>query len=131
MLLDTIVLLWHITGAERLSRPAVRAIEREKCFYSYVSLLELALKNRLKKVQLTLRQRPVSARDFVLHVADKLQLGAINLEFDDLADVEHLPQLPRPDHNDPFDRLLVVQALWLPPKAAWDVLRNVQDGLVH
>lgn len=106
MLLDTIVLLWHITGAERLSRPAVRAIEREKCFYSYVSLLELALKNRLKKVQLTLRQRPVSARDFVLHVADKLQLGAINLEFDDLADVEHLPR----HHKDPFDHLLVVQA---------------------
>ena len=106
MLLDTIVLLWHITGAERLSRPAVRAIEREKCFYSYVSLLELALKNRLKKVQLTLRQRPVSACDFVLHVADKLQLGAINLEFDDLADVEHLPL----HHKDPFDHLLVVQA---------------------
>ena len=106
MLLDTIVLLWHITGAERLSRPAVRAIEREKCFYSYVSLLELALKNRLKKVQLTVRQRPVSARDFVLHVADKLQLGAINLEFDDLADVEHLPL----HHKDPFDHLLVVQA---------------------
>ena len=106
MLLDTIVLLWHITGAERLSSPAVRAIEREKCFYSYVSLLELALKNRLKKVQLTLRQRSVSARDFVLHVADKLQLGAINLEFDDLADVEHLPL----HHKDPFDHLLVVQA---------------------
>lgn len=106
MLLDTMVLLWHITSAERLSPPAVRAIEREKCFYSYVSLLELALKNRLKKVQLTLRQRPVSARDFVLHVADKLQLGAINLEFDDLADVEHLP----PHHKDPFDHLLVVQA---------------------
>ena len=106
MLLDTIVLLWHITGAERLSRPAVRAIEREKCFYSYVSLLELALKNRLNKVQLPLRQRPVSARDFVLHVADKLQLGAINLEFDDLADVEHLPL----HHKDPFDHLLVVQA---------------------
>ena len=73
MLLDTIVLLWHITSAERLSRPAVRAFEREKCLYSYVSLLELALKNRLKKVQLTLRQRSVSPRDFVLHVADKLQ----------------------------------------------------------
>jgi len=33
-------------------------------------------------------------------------LRALPLEFDDLADVEALPQ----HHGDPFDRLLVVQA---------------------
>jgi PIN domain nuclease of toxin-antitoxin system len=36
----------------------------------------------------------------------ELQLSALPLEFDDLADVEDLPQ----HHKDRFDRLLVVQA---------------------
>ena len=42
----------------------------------------------------------------MIEVASQLQLIAVPLEFEDLAEVEFLPL----HHKDPFDRLLIVQA---------------------
>jgi PIN domain nuclease of toxin-antitoxin system len=69
---------------------------------------ELAIKSGLGKIQLTEASgERVSAKRFMLSVVRSLELRALPLEFDDLADVETLPQ----HHGDPLDRLLVVQSL--------------------
>ena len=108
MLLDTQVLVWHGINPECLSRKAIAAIEKRGCFYSHVSLWELAIKSGLNKLNLALREERVSARQFVLHLAERLELTPLALEFDDLAAVESLPR--HPQRNDPFDRLLAIQA---------------------
>lgn len=89
-----------------MSRKAARVIQRGGNRYSHVTLWELAIKSALGKIQLTANAERVTARSFVLIVASRLQLTPIAIEFDDLAGVESLPS----HHNDPFDRLLAVQA---------------------
>jgi PIN domain nuclease of toxin-antitoxin system len=106
MLLDTQVLIWHAIGGERFTKTAIRAIEKGGHFYSHASVWELAIKSGLNKVSLILGGERVLARQFITYVASRLQLAPLRLEFDDLVEVESLPEI----HKDPFDRLLVVQA---------------------
>ena len=107
MLIDTSALLWYGLEPDRLSKRAAKVIRDKNNFYSHVSLWEMAIKSGLGKLQLrTPNGQRASARRFLLHMVRELQLSALPLEFDDLADVEDLPQ----HHGDPFDRLLVVQA---------------------
>lgn len=76
-------------------------------YYSHVSLWEMAIKCGLGKLHLSdARGQRVTAGEFVVTVVRGLQLSALTLGFDDLTSVEALP----PQHRDPFDRLLVVQA---------------------
>lgn len=106
MLLDTQALIWYVTGSKQLSRKAAETIQRGGNHYSHATLWELAIKSALNKITMTLHGERTSARQFVLAAAARLQLHPLPLEFDDLADVELLPQ----HHKDPFDRLLVAQA---------------------
>jgi PIN domain nuclease of toxin-antitoxin system len=107
MLIDTNALLWYGLEPDRLSKRAAKVIRDKNNFYSHVSLWEMAIKSSLGKLQL---RRPngqrANAEQFLLHMVRELQLSALPLEFDDLADVENLPHY----HRDPFDRLLVAQA---------------------
>ena len=67
----------------------------------------MAIKSSLGKLQLRgPNGQGASAKQFLLHMVRELQLSALPLEFDDLADLEELPH----PHGDPFDRLLAVQA---------------------
>jgi PIN domain nuclease of toxin-antitoxin system len=110
VLLDTNILVWYALQPKQLTKHAVRAIAERGNLYSYVSLWEMAIKSSLGKLKLaSARGQAVNAREFLLRVVRDLRLIAIPLEFDDLAAVEALPF----HHKDPFDRLLVVQALRL------------------
>ena len=107
MLIDTSALVWYALTPKRLTKRAAGMIRDTGNYYSHVSVWELAIKSGLGKIQLTNASgERVSAKQFMLSMVRSLELRALPLEFDDLADVEALPQ----HHGDPFDRLLAVQA---------------------
>jgi PIN domain nuclease of toxin-antitoxin system len=98
LLLDTHVLIWWDAG-ERLSAAATRAIrEADEVLVSGASAWELAIKASLGKV---IAQRPLADA-----IADSgfTELPVL------VRHAESLASLP-PLHRDPFDRLLVAQAI--------------------
>lgn len=98
LLLDTHVLIWWDAG-ERLAPAAVRAIEgADEVLVSAASAWELAIKAGLGKVTM---QRALAD---VLTDCGFAELPVL---------VRHTPLLATlpPLHRDPFDRLLVAQAL--------------------
>jgi PIN domain nuclease of toxin-antitoxin system len=103
-LLDTCVALWHFGGDSRIS-PALRDVLTDpanELYLSDVSILEIVIKNRLGKLPLPAPPsrivRPLAAR----HLMDILPLTTAAI-----FRLESLPDL----HRDPFDRLLIGQAL--------------------
>jgi len=107
MLIDTNALIWYGLEPDRLSWRAASVIRGKNNSYSHVSLWEMAIKSSLGKLLLrTSSGQRATAKEFLLLMVRELQLSALPIEFDDLSNVEDLPQ----HHRDPFDRLLVVQA---------------------
>lgn len=104
LLLDTCTFLWLTLEPEKLSPSAVNAIDDESndLFLSDVSLWEIALKHTAGK--LPLPDAPAhwlpTRRDF--HGLKPLPIGERDILF-----TASLPML----HPDPFDRLLVAQAI--------------------
>ncbi len=104
LLLDTHALIWFTLGSERISAAAKTAIEslENDIFVSAASAWELTTKVRIGKL-------PV-AEKFAFGFRDKVRA----LGFHELAvSVEHGQRaglLPG-EHNDPFDRMLIAQAL--------------------
>lgn len=98
ILLDTHVLIWWDEGA-RLSRDADRAIrEAEQVYVSAVSGWEIAIKTSLGR----LRPKRTVAEAAAESGFEELPVF--------LRHAEALTGLP-PHHRDPFDRMLVAQAL--------------------
>lgn len=103
VLLDTHAFLWWADDDPRLSSPARRAIaDAADGFLSIASCWEMAIK--VSKGKLTL-PKPLE-----LFVPEQLGLNRFRLLQLDLDDVAHVATLPF-HHRDPFDRLLVAQAL--------------------
>ncbi len=104
LLLDTNAFLFWVDGSPRLTGRARRAIENEAhtCFVSLVTAWELAIKVSIGKLTLA---TPVG-RYFAEHVAVNM-FDVLGIELAHVAAVEKLPQ----HHGDPFDRLLLGQAL--------------------
>jgi PIN domain nuclease of toxin-antitoxin system len=104
LLLDTHALLWWAGGAPQLSRRARAAVgdEANAVFVSAASAWEIATKHRLGKL------------DAVGPLLDGLLPYLDDQDFRDLGiSVPHAQRagaLPGP-HRDPFDRMLVAQAL--------------------
>ena len=104
LLLDTHAFLWWLDGNRRLSDTARRAIEdaANDIVVSAMSAWEITTKHRIGK----LPRAEAVARDVA---------GAIASQgFEELAitvtDAERAGRLPGP-HRDPFDRILIAQAL--------------------
>lgn len=103
LLLDTHVALWAITDSDRLSRTARELItaDRAVVWVSVVSLWEIAIKHSLGRGDM-----PVSAKAAAGYFrASGFRVLAIQAEH--TMGIEDLPDI----HGDPFDRLLVAQAL--------------------
>lgn len=107
MLIDTQALIWFGHADARLSSRAAAAIAAPGNQYSHVTIWEAAIKSGLKKLDLMRGQKRISAKDYFEWVAADLELTAIPITANEAAAVEFLP----PHHSDPFDRLLVAQAL--------------------
>jgi PIN domain nuclease of toxin-antitoxin system len=106
LLLDTHIALWAITDSPRLPAKARRMIEQPKTvvWISSASIWEIAIKHGLGKGDM-----PVSGHDAIAHF-EQAGYRFLSVEPQHAAAVEHLP----PHHHDPFDRLLVAQALTEP-----------------
>ena len=104
LLLDTHALLWFLADDPRLSATAKTAIEdlANERWLSPISLLEIALKNRLGKL-------PLPEPFGVMFPAD-LAAEDIHLFPLEPRHIEPLTTLPL-YHKDPFDRLIAATAL--------------------
>jgi PIN domain nuclease of toxin-antitoxin system len=104
LLLDTHALLWWLAGDEALSVPARAAVadEANAIFISAASIWEITTKHRLGK----LPGIAAIVSDLASAVAHQGFTGLpISLKHGQLAGV-----LPGP-HRDPFDRMLIAQAI--------------------
>ena len=103
LLLDTHILLWTISTPERVGAEALSAIKSpaNEVLFSAVNIWEIAIKFRL------------GYRDFIAY-PDEVLIEALDIGFVELpiysraaAAVATLPLI----HRDPFDRLLIAQAI--------------------
>jgi PIN domain nuclease of toxin-antitoxin system len=104
LLLDTHALLWFLRDDPRLSANAKALIEdpQNRKLVSLASCWEIAVKAGLGKLNLAEPSRALLEREIP---RNNFELLAITLEH--AAAVENLP----PHHKDPFDRMLVAQAI--------------------
>jgi len=104
ILLDTVAFLWAVTDAPDLSNNAreLFADPGNEVYLSSVSAWEISVKNALGKLPL-----PDSPARYV--PAQRKQHGIETLHLDEEAAL-HLNRLPAL-HKDPFDRMLVCQAI--------------------
>jgi PIN domain nuclease of toxin-antitoxin system len=103
LLLDTHVALWAITDSPKLTEKARELIESSvsSVWISAASVWEIAIKHSLRREDM-----PVSGQDALRHFRDS-GYGILPVEAEHAAAVEDLPR----HHQDPFDRILVAQAL--------------------
>mgnify|MGYP001032705152 CR=1 FL=1 len=104
LLLDTHAALWIVSEPGRLSRKALRAFQSsDELFLSIASLWELANKIAVGKLQLA----PGWARNLPAALArDGVRLLPVHPD-----DCTQLAELPLQKNRDPFDRMLLAQAL--------------------
>ena len=104
VLVDTHAILWWLAGDERLSKRARKILQdpENKRWVSIASLWEIAIKmssGRLPAEGLTLGT--------IAGLLKSQQFAILPVRLEDLLRLELLPWL----HRDPFDRLIVAQAL--------------------
>jgi len=106
LLLDTHIALWALTDDPRLTRQARSLIQApaNTVLVSAVSLWEIAIKRALGRGDM-----PVSAPE-ALGYFREAGYELLHITADHAVAVEALPLI----HSDPFDRLLVAQALTEP-----------------
>jgi len=100
LLLDTHVFLWAVAGSPLLKPAARRLLESaDEVYVSAASIWEIAIKSRLGKIEADPQElaAAIEASGF-----SELPVRATHA-----AGIAHLAL----HHNDPFDRLLIAQAL--------------------
>ena len=108
LLLDTHILLWSLADPRRLpdaARDAIEAGENEILF-SAASIWEIAIKSQVLRIEFG-----VDASTIV-HAAREMRFDELAISAEHAAAVAALP----PHHKDPFDRLLIGQALTEPAR---------------
>ena len=104
-LLDTHTILWYLFGDSRLSENAKQIVESDICFYSYASFWGISIKQSKKKLEFT---HTIFEID---EMCRKAGVRKLPVTLDDFNEVRHLPFQANVKHNDPFDRILVSQAI--------------------
>ncbi|SKA11108.1 PIN domain nuclease, a component of toxin-antitoxin system (PIN domain) [Treponema berlinense] len=100
-LLDTHAILWYVSGSNELSQTAKNIMETKRCFFSFASLWEIAIKQAKGTLQFNI---DIPKLKNVLEDEEFIYLPPT--EFDAEA-IKTLPDI----HKDPFDRLLIAQAI--------------------
>jgi PIN domain nuclease of toxin-antitoxin system len=103
-LIDTHTLLWSIFEPEKLGEQATSILENptQQIFVSCLSLWEVSLKYSLGK--LILGCQPEN----LLQIVDEMGFEKLSLTVEESALFYQLPRMP---HKDPFDRMLIWQAI--------------------
>ncbi len=99
ILLDTHILLWFVKGDSRLSKSQLSTLNDldNNIVVSMASLWEIAIKTGLKKLTIP----------SPLDVLVPKRIGVLNFTVAQLLTVQNLPH----HHGDPFDRIIIAQAL--------------------
>ena len=101
-LLDTNALVYVLCAPEKLSDEARRiAHEEDDLWVSIASLWEIAIKQSLGKLAMALSIPEIEA------VCRERRIGILPIDARSVERIKTLPDI----HRDPFDRLLVAQAL--------------------
>ena len=104
VLVDTHAFLWHLlddTRSSKLARELLRSDKHELVF-SLVSLWEIAIKMKIGKLN--------AVGSSVAYIRDEMKdygMELLPLRYEHILQLEMLPL----HHSDPFDRLLVAQAI--------------------
>jgi len=104
ILLDTHIFLWFINGDHQLStdvRDAICNLDN-KIYLSVISIWECIVKYKLGKLPL-----PESPEIYLPKQRDRHQIANLDLDESSVVQLISLPSL----HKDPFDRMLICQAL--------------------
>ena len=102
VLIDTHALLWWIRNDGQLSARARRAITQSECYFSLAGCWETVIKVSLGRLGL---DRPVAQ-----FFKEELAANGIVLLYIEFRHVMRVAQLPF-HHRDPFDRLVIAQAI--------------------
>lgn len=104
-LLDTHTFLWMASAPDRLGPAARSKIESSAVdlLLSVASVWEMAIKSSLGKLSL---EEPLG--DFLQEQLAATRVGMLDIRSEHAVRVENLPW----HHRDPFDRLLVAQAMF-------------------
>ena len=105
-LIDTHVFLWVLMDSKKLSKNIFTILENEEntVYISPISFWEIAIKNQSKKLNLygiNVIQLP--------QIADQLNFTILPPETYDYVSIGQIPL--KQNHNDPFDRMLIQQAI--------------------
>jgi len=105
LLLDTHGFLWSLFTPAKLSKAVIREIKSQNndVSVSVVTFWEISLKYALGKLELT-RVKPEELPDF----ADQMNLEILPIT---AAEASSFHRLPRLSHKDPFDRIIIWQAI--------------------
>ncbi|WP_413200882.1 type II toxin-antitoxin system VapC family toxin [Nostoc piscinale] len=104
ILLDTHIFLWFISGDKQLPTDVRNAICNldNQIYLSVVSIWECIVKYQLGKLPL-----PESPEIYIPKQRDRHQIANLDLDEGSVTQLASLPVL----HKDPFDRMLICQAL--------------------
>ncbi len=104
LLLDTHVFLWYITADSRLTAPFLVAIREptNEVYLSVASIWEAVIKYGLGKLPL-----PAPPAEYLPQQRDAHGIAPLPIDEGAMPHLAGLPAL----HRDPFDRLLIAQAL--------------------
>ena len=108
VLLDTHILVWYFTDDTKLSTKARKLIEDDanEIYYSILSVLEVEIKHAAHPDRLSL-----SGEDFI-NYCKKLGFVQLPLEVAHILEVKKLTRKENtPPHRDPFDKLMLGQAI--------------------
>lgn len=100
-LLDTHVLIWAFYESSKIPSPAKRAIISGNNYVSIASLWEMAIKSSLGKLSLS---------QSIMEIAERCKLSGITLVGIKPEHCHALAKLPF-IHKDPFDRIIIAQAM--------------------
>ena len=106
LLLDTHVFLWYITGDANLSDSHKNAIQdpANEVYLSVASVWEAVIKHQIGKLSL-----PADPATFIPQQRDAHSIAPLPIAETAMPHLAALPML----HRDPFDRMIVAQALEL------------------
>jgi PIN domain nuclease of toxin-antitoxin system len=104
-LIDTHIFLWSLFSPEKISVHVAQIIKESgnRIFVSTITFWEIALKFSLNKLELE-----GITPDALPEIANKMSFELLSLSAEDAASFYHLPRIT---HRDPFDRMLIWQAI--------------------
>ena len=104
-MLDTHTLLWSIFEPKRLSKSATQIISDSdnEVFVSIISFWEISLKFSMGKLEMV-----NTTPEALPELAEEMGIEILQISTDEVASFHKLPRL---SHKDPFDRMVIWQAI--------------------